>query len=262
MTVSHHTATPRRRERPRLGRRPSARGGRLATVRHGDGATRRALVDAVPISLGYLPYGLVLGATIAASELPQAAIRAATPLLFAGAAQLALIDLLEAGAAPLVVVATALVINLRLVMYGGAIAPWFQAAPLRTRLSAATLVIDPVYTMATARFPELTTAASRRRYWFALGGILWVVWNLEVVAGTFLGAVLPEAVPLDRAVPLTFLAMLAPMLTSRGSRVAAAAAATTAIAANAIPLHLGVIVGAITGVALGALDAGFRKGTP
>jgi predicted branched-subunit amino acid permease len=262
MTVSHHTATPRRRERPRLGRRPSARDDRLATVRHGDGATRRALVDAVPISLGYLPYGLVLGATIAASELPQAAIRTATPLLFAGAAQLALIDLLEAGATPLVAVATALVINLRLVMYSGAIAPWFRAAPLRTRLSAAALVIDPVYTMAAARFPELTTAARRRRYWFALGAILWVVWNLEVVAGSFLGAVLPETVPLDLAVPLTFLAMLAPMVTGRGARVAAAAAATTAVAAHAIPLHLGVVVGAITGVALGALDSRLRKETP
>jgi predicted branched-subunit amino acid permease len=262
MTASHDTATPRRRERPRLGLRPSVRGDRPVTVRNGDGVTCRAFVDAVPISLGYLPYGLVLGATIAASGLPQVAIRTATPLLFAGAAQLALIDLLEAGAPPLVVVATALVINLRLMMYSGAIAPWFRAAPLRTRLGAAALVIDPVYTMAAARFPEMTTAARRRRYWFALGAILWVVWNLEVVAGSLLGAVLPEAVPLDLAVPLTFLAMLAPMLTGRGARVAAAAGATAAIAAHAIPLHLGVVVGATTGVALGALDSRLRKGTP
>jgi predicted branched-subunit amino acid permease len=262
MTASHHAATPRQREGSRLGFRPSTRGDRPVTVRSDEGVTRRALVDAVPISLGYLPYGLVLGATIAASGLPQVAIRTATPLLFAGAAQLALIDLLEAGAAPIVVVATALVINLRLVMYSGAIAPWFRAAPLSTRLCAAALVIDPVYTMAAARFPEMTTSARRRRYWFALGAILWVVWNLEVVAGSFLGAVLPEAVPLDLAVPLTFLAMLAPMLTSRGSRVAAAAAATTAITAHAVPLHLGVVVGAITGVTLGALDSRLRQDKP
>jgi predicted branched-subunit amino acid permease len=262
VTTRIETATAPRRNRLRIGSRPSAHGDRSAVGQAEHGVTRRALVDAVPISLGYLPYGLILGTAIANSRLPRLAMQVATPLLFAGAAQLALIELLEAGAAPIVVVATALVINLRLVMYSAAIAPWFRSASLRTRLAAAALVIDPVYTMAVARFPDLPTAVRRRRYWFALGATLWIVWNLEVAAGTLLGGVLPDSIPLDLAVPLTFLAMLTPMLTSRGARVAAGAAAATSLALHAAPLHLSVVLGAILGVSLGASIAPVGQETP
>lgn len=216
---------------------------------------RRALTDAVPIALGYVPFAIVIGATIAASSLPRGATWLATPLLFAGAAQLALVDLLEVGVAPLVVIATALAINLRLVMYSGAIAPTFRSASPGTRLAAAAFVIDPVYTMTVARFSELRDDAARRRYWFALGLTLWCVWQLEIALGFVVGNSLPAAVPLDLAAPLTFLAMLMPMLTSRPTVAAAVAAGAVAIAARDVPLHLGLIIGALAGVAVGMLLA-------
>ena len=245
---------------PDLTRRPApaSAAGRVPTATS-DGVLRRALADAAPISLGYVPYGLVLGATIAASPLPRGVTWAATPLLFAGASQLALIDLLEVGAAPVVVIATALVVNLRLVMYSGAIAPWFRSTGRGTRLAAAALVIDPVYTMAAVRFPYLPTEAARRRYWFALGLVLWTVWQVEVTLGVLIGSTLPESVPLDLAAPLTFLAMLVPNLADRPALVSAATAGVTALLAHDVPIHLGLLFGALAGVTAGTLAA--RRGS-
>ena len=67
----------------------------------------------VPWLLGVAPYGLVIGVTAAQADIPTAAGWPTGLVIFSGSAQVATIELLDAGAASLVVVATALAINAR-----------------------------------------------------------------------------------------------------------------------------------------------------
>ena len=78
--------------------------------------------------IGVLPLGLAIGAAIGTSSIPPLAGWLGGPLIFGGAAQLIAVQLLDAGAAPAVIVISALLVNARIVMYGAAIAPWFRGA--------------------------------------------------------------------------------------------------------------------------------------
>lgn len=209
--------------------------------------------------LGYLPFGLVLGATIAESSVPDLIGWATSPLIFAGAAQLAVVDLLDTGAALAVVVATALVINARHLMYSAAIAPWFRGTPLWWRLTAPHLMADPVYTFAAARFPGLPSQRSQRVYWATVGLTGWTAWSLMTAAGILLGARLPEGLDLQLAVPLVFLALLVPAVTDRPTLAAAVVGGLATVAAEGLPLHLGLLVGALCGVAAGVLLDGHAE---
>jgi predicted branched-subunit amino acid permease len=214
----------------------------------GRAAARRALLDTAPLVLGYLPFGLVLGATIVSSALPNLAGWATSPLIFAGAAQLAVIDLLGAGVPTVVVLATVVVINLRHVMYSGALAPWFRDSPLSWRLVAPHLLADPVYTLSAVRFREIPGERERRIYYGTLGAALMTAWMSMTALGILVGAALPVMLDLELAVPLVFLALLGPTVTDRPAAVAAAVGAGATVAAQGLPLRLGLIVGALSGV--------------
>lgn len=225
---------------------------------------RRAVADAVPIVLGYLPFGLIMGTTIARSPIADGIGWASSPLMFAGASQLAAIELIDAGAAAVVVVATALVINLRHVMYSGGMAPWFRDAPLLFQLGAPYLLADPVYTMSAVRFPELPDARTRRRYYLVFGLFLFVAWMAMTAGGILVGSTLPDGIGLDLAVPLTFIALLVPSVSDRPTLVAALVGGLVALAAHGLPLHLGLLVGAAAGIAAGVIadpEITFRSDT-
>ena len=214
---------------------------------------RRAVADATPIVLGYLPFGLILGTTVARSPIHDTVGWASSPLMFAGASQLAAIELIDAGAGAVVVVATALVINLRHVMYSGGLAPWFQDAPRPFQVAAPFLLVDPVYTMSVLRFPDLPDGPTRRRYYLALGGVMFVGWTAMTAGGILVGGALPDGLGLDLAVPLTFLALLVPAVADRPTLVSALVGAVVALAADPLPLHLGLLVGAGAGIAAGVV---------
>lgn len=214
---------------------------------------RRAVADATPIVLGYLPFGLIMGTTIARSPIHDAVGWASSPLMFAGASQLAAIELIDAGAGAVVVLATALVINLRHVMYSGGMAPWFRDAPTAFRVGAPYLLADPVYTMSALRFPDLPDARSRRQYYLGLGLFLLCGWLAMTAAGIVVGGALPDGLGLDLAVPLTFLALLVPAVEDRPTLVAALVGGLVAVVAHGLPLHLGLLAGAAAGIAAGVL---------
>jgi predicted branched-subunit amino acid permease len=210
-------------------------------------------VDALPLIAGYAPFGFVLGATIADSGVPNLIGWASSPLVFAGASQLAIINLLDDGAALPVIVLTGLIINLRHLMYSGAIAPYFQGTPLWWRLAAPFVMADPVFTLAAVRFPELQTLRRQRIYWSVLGSTVFVWWSVLTALGVLLGTQLPAGLNLELAVPLVFLALLVPSVTDRPTLAAAIVGGLVTVAAEPLPLHLGLIVGALCGVVAGVL---------
>src|SRR6056297_1149912 len=82
---------------------------------------------ALPSLFGLIPFGLVAGiAAVDAGLSPLQAVGLSF-VVFAGASQLAAVDLLSQDASLAVVVVTAVVINLRMAMYSASIAPYFEA---------------------------------------------------------------------------------------------------------------------------------------
>ena len=203
-----------------------------------------------PVLVGIVPFGLVAGAAAVGVGLSGLQAVGLSAIVFAGASQLAAIDLLGQDAPLAVVVVTALVINLRMVMYSASIAPYFQGVATRWRAGLAYLLTDQAYALSVTRFGDDRPV---RRRWYYLGAAapLWAVWQVCTVIGVVVGARVPESLPLSFAVPLTFLALLVPAITDRASGVAAAVGGAGAAVGVGLPLNLGLITGALAGVLAG-----------
>lgn len=222
---------------------------------------RRGVTDSVAVVVAYVPFGLTLGASMAVAGVAPLVAWSSSPLLFGGAAQLLAVQLLGAGASAAVVVAGALVVNARFLLYSASLAGPAADWPRRARWAAAFLLADPVYALSTARFAEPDgggPARERMAYYFAVGSTLFVAWQVLTGTGVVLAGILPAGLRLDLAAPLTFLLLLLPMLTGRPAWAAAAAGGAAAVAASGLPLGLGVLVGAAAGIATGAIVGGRR----
>lgn len=213
---------------------------------------RAGFRDALPFLLGVIPFALVAGIAAVEAGLTPAQAVGMSVVVFAGAAQLAAIELLGETAPLAVVVGTAVVINLRMLMYSASIAPYFQAASRRTRLGLAYLLTDQAYAMSVATFAG-DEDRDRVGYYVGVGATLWVVWVLTTAVGVVVGAGVPPALELSFAVPLVFLALLVPAMKDRPTTVAGAVAGVVAVVAAGLPFNLGLLVGALAGIAAGLL---------
>ena len=207
--------------------------------------------DVAPFLVGIAPFALVAGAAVVAADLPPELAVGLSVLVFAGASQLAAVDLLSADAHAAVVVLTVLVINLRMVMYSASLAPYLDRLSLRERAPVAYLLTDQAFALSVTRFEEDDVA--RTWYYLGVGLSLWVVWQVCTVVGVVVGARVPEGVPLEFAVPLTFIALLVPAVKGRATGTAALVAGGVALALATAPFNLGLVAGALAGVGGGLL---------
>jgi predicted branched-subunit amino acid permease len=194
--------------------------------------------------------------------------------VFAGASQLAAADALADGASAAVAVIAACTINLRLMLYSASLAPHLAQVPLRRRLLMGYLLTDQAYAVSITRWtkeaddeaaggPPAAGLDRKVPYYFGAALMLWGNWQVCTIVGILVGSALPESLPLDFAVPLVFLVLLVPAITSRPSAVAAAVGGGVAlIAAEAGASHMSVLFGALAGIAAGATMESFLADRP
>ena len=219
----------------------------------------RGLRDAAPVLLGVAPFGLVAGAAAVDAGLTPLQAVGLSVVVFAGASQLAAIDLFGSNAELLVIVFTGVVINLRMLMYSASIAPRFRVLRSWWKSLCAYVLTDQAYALSIARYADAELdAAERRRYYLTVAGTLWVVWQCCTVVGIVVGARIPDSWGLEFAVPLVFLSLLVPAVSSRPKLVAAVVGGSVAVAGDvlAVPFDLGLVAGGLAGVAAGVLAEG------
>lgn len=216
---------------------------------------RAGAAAVAPMLVGVIPFGLVAGATPVTGGLGAAAAVGLSTIVFAGTSQLAAADVLADGGSALVATLAACTINLRMLLYSASLAPHLASEPLRRRLAAAYLLTDQAYAVAITRWTVEGDRPERRLpFYFGAGGLLWVVWQISTVVGTLIGSAVPEDLPLDFAVPLVFLVLLIPAISSRPAAVAALAGGLAAVAAaEAGAGPLSVMVGAAAGIVSGTV---------
>jgi 4-azaleucine resistance transporter AzlC len=223
-----------------------------------DGDIWAGVRDVSPLLLGIVPFGLVAGIAAVNAGLGLAEAVGMSVIVFAGASQLAAIELIGSNAPLAVVVGTAVVINVRMVMYSASIAPHFADYGRRLRAGLAYVLTDQAYALSVAEF-ERNPERSRWRYYLGAAATLWVVWQIATVVGVVVGASVPDAWGLTFAVPLVFLALLVPAMKDRPTTAAAVAGGTIAVVAAGLPLNLGLLTGAVSGILVGLLTEVFGE---
>ncbi len=211
---------------------------------------RQALADLLPVAVPAVPFGFVIGLAITESAMPQWVGWLTAPLVFAGAAQLAMITL--AGSASVWAIITAvLVINTRHLMYSAAMAPSFREQPKWMRWFAPFLMVDQVFALAALQTHR--TPVDFRRYYLTVAVALWLVWNTVVPLGMLIGPVVPESWRLDYAPPIMFAGLTMFAVKKFPAGVAAIVGGLVSLMAVGLRDRLGIVVGAVAGVIAGAI---------
>ena len=215
-----------------------------------------AVRDSLPLLIPAVPFGFVLGVEISDSLMPVGVGFSTSVVVFAGAAQLALVTL--AGIASVVtVVLTALVINARHVMYSAALAPVMARQPLWFRAIAPFVLVDQVFALGISRSGD---PADFRRYYLTCGALFFPTWQVVTALGVLFGAAVPESLGLGVAPALMFTGIVVAMVIDRATLVAAAVAALATILLLDLPNRSGLLCGAMIGVAAGYAVEGRRTG--
>ena len=151
------------------------------------------LRDVAPILAGVVPFGMIAGAAAVAAGLTKPFAVGMSWIVFAGASQLAAIELLARNASWFVVLLTVLVVNLRFVMYSAVLAPWFARLPLPGKTALAYLLTDQAFAVTVAR--QRRGPDQVRLPWYYAGAALglWSTWQVSTVGGILVGALVPPA---------------------------------------------------------------------
>ena len=169
-----------------------------------------------------------------------------------GASQIVATTLFGSGAPLWLALATALIVNARMFIYSTSIAPVLSDAPGWERPLLGHMLVDQNYasTMTKGRFrDDVDVIPYYVGAWFALAG----VWQLSTIAGALIGPLIPPSWGLEFAVPLVFLAMLAPTLKdSTAVSVCMVTAVASAVLVPLLPLQTGLVVAILVGMLYGA----------
>ena len=209
---------------------------------------------AAPILPGILPFGLIAGFAAVDAGLSIAQASGFSVLIFAGASQLAAIDLIRQDAAFAVVVATALVINARFLMYSASLAPHFKELGASAKSLIAYVLTDQAYAFSIFHFDRHRPALSNRvAFYLGAGFTLWTTWQTATIIGAALGTEVPAGLSLEFAIPLVFMALLVPAIVDRPAAVAALTSGVIAVAAAPLEFNVGLLLAAAGGIVAGLL---------
>ncbi len=211
----------------------------------------RGFLAVLPLLLGVFPFGMIYGVLALQAGLGPAPAQAMSSILFAGSSQFIAAQLFGSGAPAVVIVLTAVVVNLRHALYSASLAPYIQHLSAPWKAILAYLLTDEAYAAVITRYND--QGVQPLTHWFFLGaGLgLWSCWQLSTALGIFLGAQIPAAWALDFTLALTFIALVVPALKDRPALVAAVTGGLAAVVFYPLPYKLGLIAAALCGIGAG-----------
>jgi predicted branched-subunit amino acid permease len=220
---------------------------------HDELSWREGLKTGMPTLFGIGAWGLVVGIAMVKTGLTVPQALAMTLVVFAGSAQLASLPLIAAHAPIWVIFATALVVNLRFVIFSALLAPHFANLPLRKRFLLGYVAGDMTVALFLQKYPNEAPQVGKLSY---LKGLLypnWAAWQVGSIAGIFLGSAVPPEWGLGFAGTLAIICITVPLVASRPALCGVLVAGLVAVLAAGLPYKLGLLAAVVLGMAAAML---------
>jgi 4-azaleucine resistance transporter AzlC len=168
-----------------------------------------------PLLVGVFPFGMIYGALALNAGLSKSASQMMSSIVFAGSSQFVTTQLVHDSAPGFVIVLTIAVVNLRHILYSASLAPYLASVSMRWKTLLSYLLTDEAYAPTVIKYEREGVQPFSHWFLFGAGLALWSTWQVSTALGIFLGTAIPESWSLDFALPLTFIAMVVPVLKGR-----------------------------------------------
>lgn len=215
--------------------------------------------DEAPILLGVAPFGLIFGALAVDAHIAAPLAQAMSSIIFAGSSQFIATQMIGAGTSGLMLLLVVFVVNLRHALYSASVAPHVRHLNLGWKFLLSYLLTDEAYAVTITHYNQEGDPTNKHWYFLGAGLTLWSAWQVSTAIGIFIGAQLPQNWPLGFVLPLTFIALIVPVMRDRAGLAAAVIAALVGLLTIGFPLRTGLLVAAFVGILTGMLVEGRPK---
>jgi 4-azaleucine resistance transporter AzlC len=187
---------------------------------------KTGFMEALPLALAIAAYGLSYGVLATQANFSLLGIVTMSLLVFSGSLQMVAVGMLTAGGSLVSVLITSVLLNLRNLLYGAALAEGLAPAK-RWRWLLAFGVSDEPFVLGSLRFKKY---GPDPLYFGVVVGTFYIAWVLSSLLGGLIGSqVDPQKCGLDLAFPITFAAILTSSLIEKPAIATALTATILAI---------------------------------
>jgi predicted branched-subunit amino acid permease len=205
----------------------------------------------LPQSVGLMPWALVTGVAMVSAGFTPVQAMAMNIIVFAGTAQLGTLPLIIADAPVWIIVATALLLNLRFMIFSAAIARGFRGISTPARWLAGYGLTDSTFALTLNKMLTVEDRHWRLGYFLAPALWLWVLWQAFALVGVLGAGSIPKTWSLEFMATIALLVLLVPIAKSRPMLVAALTSGAMAMVLRGLPLRLGMFAAIICGIGAG-----------
>jgi 4-azaleucine resistance transporter AzlC len=213
----------------------------------------RGMRVSLPLAISVAAYGVVFGVLARQAGLSLGEATLMSSLVVAGASQFLALELWLSPLPIVAIVLTTLVVNLRHLLMGAALRPWFAQLPPLSAYGSLFFMGDESWAL-TMR--ELIDGRTDAAFLVGSGATLNTAWIGSTIAGHLLGALVgdPTQWGLDFAFTAVFLALLVGLWQGKSDWLPWVVAAIVAvIAAQVLPGKWYILLGGLAGSLAGAL---------
>ncbi len=215
------------------------------------------LRDTLPLMMGSIAFGVIFGTLATANGLSAWETMAMSLFVFSGSAQFIAILLLGTNSGLGVVWFATLVLNLRHLLYAATLVDEVRHLSQAWRFPLAAFLTDETFAVMERRYR--TQGGGPNAHWYYIGSCIgmYVNWQFWTAMGIVASERFQELKHwgLEFAMVVSFIGIVMPLLNSRPYWAATIVAGFVSVIANPLPYKLGLMLGALAGIAVGlALD--------
>ena len=213
-------------------------------------AIRQGLWAAWPICIGYIPIGLALGLLAQKAGLSPLEIALMSVFVFAGSSQFIAVSMISAGSAPLAIIMTTFVVNLRHLLMSSSLSLYCRNAGRGMLAIFAYGITDESFAVNQPRFKEGGWTISHA---LTVNQAANLVWILSTIAGGYGGRFIPpHAFGVDYALIAMFICLLIFQIRGLIYVITAVLAGCSAVGLSlVIPGNLFVVIASVLAATIG-----------
>ncbi len=216
----------------------------------------KGLRDSAAPTVAIATWAFVTGIAMVKSGLTEGMSVLMTFAVYAGSAQLTALPLIEAGAPLWLIFAAGMVVNVRFIIFGAALQPYFRHLSKWRLGLIGFLTSDIGFVLFMSRYSTAKKIGTNQQVWYFLGIILpgWLVWCTLSIVGIYLGGMVPQSWSLDFAAVLALMAIIVPLIKGRPLVMCLVVAGAVAWVSQVLPLRLGLVAAVLAGVVAGLVS--------
>ena len=214
---------------------------------------QQGFIAMLPLNLAVLPWGILCGSLAIQRGFSVLEAILMPALIFAGAVQLVVIELIHDNVPLATILFTAFIISSRHFLYGLALRDKLKNLPFKWRGSLGFLLTDELFAL--SGDSKALQGKLKLIYALSAGGsfyLSWLVWN---IIGITAGSYLPDltSLGLDFAIAVTFIALVIPTITTLPVLVTVVVAGLLSVLFELAQWELGLVIASLIAMFSGYL---------